>query len=298
MAWIESHQTLSRHRKTLKTAGRLSVDRHKLIGHLHELWWWGLDNVGVSGVIENSTSYEIATAAQWDGDPDAFVEALVYGGFIDRDGDKLQLHDWYEYAGQLIEKRIEERDRSRRRREEKKNQGTTGGQPADGQAGDHTADHSATDGRPMATVPYPTVPNTDKNGGDVTASLDREPTDEEMNNLIFGVFGAAGKDVYDQLGADIAKTSKAVVALALREAAVKAKKSRPKYYRQIMVSWGKAKTLADVAAIQADHGRASDNAQAGPHTPPNAREVIAEQKLTAAQIELYKRAEAAHRTAS
>lgn len=45
MAWIESHQTLSRHRKTLRAAALLHVDRHKMIGHLHELWWWALDNV-------------------------------------------------------------------------------------------------------------------------------------------------------------------------------------------------------------------------------------------------------------
>ena len=85
MAWIESHQSLSRHRKTLKTAGRLSVDRHKLIGHLHELWWWALDNVGVDGRLTEMTPFEIGLAAQWDGDHDDFVEALIDGGFIDNE---------------------------------------------------------------------------------------------------------------------------------------------------------------------------------------------------------------------
>ena len=51
MAWIESHQSLSRHRKTLAVVAELKVDRHKLIGHLHELWWWALDNATAEGAL-------------------------------------------------------------------------------------------------------------------------------------------------------------------------------------------------------------------------------------------------------
>lgn len=164
MAWIESHQSLSRHRKTLKTAGRLAVDRHKLIGHLHELWWWGLDNVGSDGWLDGMTAYEIALAAQWDGDPEEFLEALIDGGFIDQEEEGLALHDWYDYAGKLIDGRKRERERSRARRiqakqqqnetarevenhpEPQTDQRTTGGQPAD--------DQEKTDG----TIPYHTKP--------------------------------------------------------------------------------------------------------------------------------------------
>ncbi len=156
MAWIESHQSLSRHRKTLKTAGRLSVDRHKLIGHLPELWWWGVDNVGVDGRMDDLTSYEIGYAAQWDGDHDEFVEALIYGGFLRKDGSCYILHVWYDYAGKLIERRDQERERSRRRREESK---------ADDEK-DEISDPQTTNGRPVVdqrstvgTVQYSTVPN-------------------------------------------------------------------------------------------------------------------------------------------
>jgi len=153
MAWIESHQSLSRHRKTLKTAGRLSVDRHKLIGHLHELWWWALDNVGVDGKLTDMTPYEIALAAQWDGDHDDFVEALIDGGFIDNEDGCLILHDWYDYAGKLMEQRAKERERSRKRRAEQrrrpqeKDRGSTAGRPED--------DREKT----VGTVPNRTVPN-------------------------------------------------------------------------------------------------------------------------------------------
>lgn len=154
MAWIESHQSLSKHRKTIRAAGRLAVDRHKLIGHLHELWWWALDNVGVDGCLGDMDAFEIATAAEWDGDPEAFVEALIEAGFIDRDPDTnaLYLHDWYDYAGKLIEAREAERERSRRRRAAAKtrtSQKATAGQPV--------VDRRSSGGQPLA--PNRTVPN-------------------------------------------------------------------------------------------------------------------------------------------
>lgn len=156
MAWIESHQSLSRHRKTLKTAGRLSVDRHKLIGHLMELWWWALDNVGVEGRLTEMTHTEIASASQWEGDPQEFLDALIYGEFIDNTSEGLVLHDWYDYAGKLIESRERERERSRKRRE------TTSGQPA--------VDQRST----VGTVPNPTVPNSTNNKTLVTPVERRE----------------------------------------------------------------------------------------------------------------------------
>lgn len=165
MAWIESHQSLSRHRKTLKTAGRLSVDRHKLIGHLHELWWWALDNVGVDGRLSEMNAYEIATAAQWNGDHEDFVEALFEGGFLDKDGNEWVLHDWYDYAGKLIERRIQERDRSRERRKQvtktpKESQEETEQRPPD--------DQRST----VGTVPNRTVPNQTKDSNNVAKKFD------------------------------------------------------------------------------------------------------------------------------
>jgi len=155
VAWIESHQSLAKHRKTIRAAGRLSVDRATLIGHLHFLWWWGLDNVGADGRLGDMTAYEIAAAAEWPGDPEQFLAALIEAGFIDDTPDGLVLHDWYDYAGKLIERREAERERSRQRRATRQtsegqpagNRATTGGRPADGRA--------TTGG----TVPNLTVPN-------------------------------------------------------------------------------------------------------------------------------------------
>lgn len=119
MAWIESHQTLSRHQKLLRAARMLRVDRHKLIGHLHELWWWGLDNVPANGDLAGLSDREIAVAAQWPGDAAAarrFVKTLTDVGFIDRDRSSRYLHDWWDYAGKLAARRAKDAERQAARR--------------------------------------------------------------------------------------------------------------------------------------------------------------------------------------
>src|SRR5688572_14999791 len=121
MAWIESHQSLSRHRKTLRAAALLKLDRHKLLGHLHELWWWALDNTPPDGYLGALSYEEIAQGADWPTkDAERFVRALLAAGFLDADDHEaetnLRLHDWYDYAGKLNDRRDKERERSRQRR--------------------------------------------------------------------------------------------------------------------------------------------------------------------------------------
>ncbi|MCL8207248.1 MAG: hypothetical protein K6V97_04120 [Actinomycetia bacterium] len=98
MAWIESHQSLLRHRKTNRVVALLGIHRCQLIGHLHCLWWWALDNVPVDGALGDLSDTEIARAAEWDGDPTAFVRALTVAGFIDERPEGRFLHDWIDYA--------------------------------------------------------------------------------------------------------------------------------------------------------------------------------------------------------
>lgn len=165
MAWIEIHQTLPRHRKTLATAGRLSVDRHTIIGHLLELWTWGIDNVPSDGFMGNISFQELAIAADWRGDENSFVSALIDSGFIDKNPDGLWLHDWYEYAGKLLEKREKEKERSKNRR-------STTKKPM--------VDRRLTDGRPQDRPMVDreklrgTVPNSTKRPDDVTHTGARE----------------------------------------------------------------------------------------------------------------------------
>lgn len=115
MAWIESHQGLLRHRKTNRACLLLGIGRYELIGHLHTLWWWALDNVPADGDLGDLSDAEIAAGAEWESDPAAWVTALTTAGFIDVGPEgRRALHDWYDYAGKLMDKRAADRDRKRR----------------------------------------------------------------------------------------------------------------------------------------------------------------------------------------
>jgi hypothetical protein len=108
MAWIESHQSLLKHPKTTTAVGVLGCDRHKLIGHLMSLWWWGIDIADAEGRLPTScTEHSIADAAGWPlEDAKTFVDALVTcggrrQGFLERKNGRYILHDWNEYTSRL-----------------------------------------------------------------------------------------------------------------------------------------------------------------------------------------------------
>ena len=105
MAWIESHQELRRHPKTRRVMRTLGVPVAQAIGHLHCLWWWAMD-YAQDGDLSRYVNGDIADAAEWTGDPEQFVMALVEAGFIDQSDDGMRLHDWDDYAGRLIDARI------------------------------------------------------------------------------------------------------------------------------------------------------------------------------------------------
>jgi len=116
MAWIESHDNLKDHPKTRRAARLLGVSVPTIIGHLHLLWHWCL-SYAEDGDLSAYDAADIAEAAMWSGDPDQFVEALLNcgpagkKGFLERDDQgRLLVHDWMDYAGELIMKREELRE--------------------------------------------------------------------------------------------------------------------------------------------------------------------------------------------
>ena len=111
MAWIESHQQVGRHPKTKKLARLLGVSLPAAVGHIHYLWWWALD-YAQDGDLSRFDSYDLKDAVHWDGDGIELMEALVESGYVDRDDEGgLHLHDWFEYAGKLAERRAKDRAR-------------------------------------------------------------------------------------------------------------------------------------------------------------------------------------------
>ena len=110
MSWIESHQSLLTHRKTLRASTQLKVSRYLLIGHLHALWWWALDNAKDDGDLGAALPEEIAEACGWPSKKaEALVDALVSAGFLDLTSSGMALHNWYRYAGKLNEKKAKDR---------------------------------------------------------------------------------------------------------------------------------------------------------------------------------------------
>jgi hypothetical protein len=119
MAWIESHQDLPGHPKTKKLIRLLKIPGPIIVGHLHYLWWWALD-FAQSGEITQYDPFDIADACEWKADAIEFFEALVEAGFIDKVNDRYFIHDWYDYAGKLIEIRKKDAERKRTSRGKKK----------------------------------------------------------------------------------------------------------------------------------------------------------------------------------
>ena len=116
MAWLQVHQTLKDHRKLFDAADELEITPPHMMGLLVSFWLWILDNAP-TGSLKGITPRMIARAAQWDGDAEKLADVLIRAGWIDKTEDgALGIHDWYEYAGKLIDQRQAEKERSARRR--------------------------------------------------------------------------------------------------------------------------------------------------------------------------------------
>lgn len=116
MAWIESHQEMARHPKTRRVAVRLGISKAAVIGHLHLLWWWTLD-FAPDGDLSGFDAEEVAAVAEWEGDAEQFLQALLDTGWLD---EGRRVHNWGDYAGRLVNLRDGIRERQRRFREKKR----------------------------------------------------------------------------------------------------------------------------------------------------------------------------------
>lgn len=107
---------LPRHRKLLRLATALDLERHKALGLLLDLWVWGLGSADQDGLLPDVEAADIAAAIDWRGDPDALVNSLVASGFLELDGRGFLIHDWREYGGKVVTERVADRQRKARGR--------------------------------------------------------------------------------------------------------------------------------------------------------------------------------------
>lgn len=113
--WIELHQEMPRHPKTLALAQALKISRREAVGILVDLWTWGLSCAEEDGGLKTIDDAGIALALDWPiKKSGTLVNAFVQCGWLDDlGGGKYRLHDWSDYTSKLTEKR---KDAERKRR--------------------------------------------------------------------------------------------------------------------------------------------------------------------------------------
>jgi hypothetical protein len=112
--FVQVAQSLMTHRKTLRAARLLSIDRYAVVGRLVALWSWCLDNA-MDGCLGDVEMDILADVMGWDGKAADLVEALLTAGFLElRDG-QFWVHDWDEHMLAWIERAQEQREANRAR---------------------------------------------------------------------------------------------------------------------------------------------------------------------------------------
>lgn len=98
MCWSSLYHTISRDKKTWAAAKALGVKRCEIIGRLVEIWCLVLPQ-NRDGSLEGFSNEVLAEEAEWDGDADAFIQALVDAGWVDSDehGRPVRLHNAERY---------------------------------------------------------------------------------------------------------------------------------------------------------------------------------------------------------
>ena len=101
MAWLEIHQALATHRKTIDAARLLGVRPPHLMGCMVSLWLWAIDSAPDGDLTDADWRTLAREAAQWHGrNPTRFIEVLIEVGFLDYlEGSKLFIHNWKKYSG-------------------------------------------------------------------------------------------------------------------------------------------------------------------------------------------------------
>lgn len=101
MAWIESHQELERHPKTLDLINLMGWDLDTTIGKLHRFWWWCVDYAEDGDLRKHNDNRLSAAVGVLPSDSKRFIEAMVQSGWIDREP-YFRVHEWWEYIGEFL----------------------------------------------------------------------------------------------------------------------------------------------------------------------------------------------------
>jgi len=104
------------HRKIRRLARTCGVPQRTARSLLIELWLHVLQQ-DPDGEIGDWTMADIADAAGWDGDPQAFVDALRESELVDIHDNGIKIHDWRAGHLEIAKRRASDKKRKRRERE-------------------------------------------------------------------------------------------------------------------------------------------------------------------------------------
>lgn len=203
--WIELHQEMPRHPKTLDLAQALKLSRREAVGLLVDLWTWGLHCADEYGRLKGVTSEGIAMALDWPiRQSGKLVSALVACGWIDGEEKDYRLHDWPDYTSKLSEKRkdAERKREARKRIKEKDNPENVPGQSPD------SPRKKAVNPRARITQPNPTQPNPTNtlNKQDILTTqhtlLIQEDSPEENDDVVLCLIAEFSEKIRDPAGND------------------------------------------------------------------------------------------------
>ena len=109
--------SLPRHKKVLRLAARLGINRHSAIGLVVDLWAWAMTNSDKTGNLGDVNGEEIAAAVDWRGSSDELVTSLHDAGFLDGSSGAWMIHEWEEYGGKVMTRLEKERARGKENRQ-------------------------------------------------------------------------------------------------------------------------------------------------------------------------------------
>lgn len=102
MPWIESHQTIERHYKTLDLMTSMGWDIDTTIGKLHRFWWWCMDYVEDGDLRKHSRERLGAVVGLSGESAEKFIESMVSSRYLD-DDPYFRIHDWWDYYGRFLQ---------------------------------------------------------------------------------------------------------------------------------------------------------------------------------------------------
>ena len=242
--WIELHQEMPRHPKTLALAQALKISRREAVGLLIDLWTWGLNCADETGHLRGITSEGIAMAMDWScRQASKLVSALVDCGWIDGENGSYCLHDWADYTSRLSDKRKDaERKREARKRAKQEDKPPEDPKNVRGQSTDsprkNTVNPRAGITEPNLTKPNHTIPTSNHNAATIPGGEDMSEDEAALREVCeeFSscVHEPSGKE-REQLRLLLGEYSKPTLLAAIREAAGKGRSCA--YIKAILRAW-------------------------------------------------------------